>query len=54
MDLMLERQIRIRKELTQHLLDWKEDGSVDITVDDEELDEVEFQAAEYRRLLPYN
>jgi hypothetical protein len=54
MDLMLEREIRLRKELSHYLLDWKEDGGVDITVGDEELDEVEFQAAEYRRLLPYN
>jgi hypothetical protein len=53
MDLMIERGIRLRKDIGPYLVGWKEDSFEDGKLGDEALDEVELEAADYRRLLPY-
>jgi len=52
-EFIIERGMRLRRDLGPYLLDWKEEDEKSGRGDEETLDEVEHRAAEYRRLLPY-
>ena len=54
MSFMFEKGLRIRKDIAPYLVNWKEEEREDTPAANDELDEVERRAAEYRRLLPYN
>lgn len=50
---MVEKGIRLRKDIAPYISHWKEDVYEDTRVDEVEMDEQEQRAVEYRRLLPY-
>lgn len=54
-DLMIEKGLRLRKELDPYLVGWKEEKDAGESAgNSEELDEIEERAIEHRKLLPYN